>query len=402
MPQTLFENIDWVGFVDWNVRDFHGYMTKRGSSYNSYLIRDEKTVLVDSVKAPYADKLVKNIESLTSLDKIDYIICNHAEPDHSGSIPHMVKLCPQAKVITNAKCQSFLSMHYDTEGWNWHIVDEGDEISFGKYTATFINTPMAHWPESMMTYIKEPKLLFSMDAFGQHFASSGRFDDEVPAGHLYAEAKTYYANIITPYGKQVLKALEKASKLDIEMVAPSHGVIWRKGIADVIKWYTDWASYKPFKKVVIFYDSMWQSTDRMAHAVTEGALEVPGVEVRLFDVKSSDITQLATEVMDASAVACGSPTLNMTLMPLMAQALTYIKGLAPKNKLSFAFGSYGWAKKSGPHDVLDYLQQCKWDLLEEEPIQCQFKPTEEVFERLREAGKKLAEHAAQFDPVLDV
>ncbi len=394
MIAELKENIYWVGFVDWNVRDFHGYETDKGSTYNAYLIKDEKTVLVDSVKNHFWRDLVKNIEKYTDLKDLDYIVCNHAEPDHSGSLPMIVERCPQVEIICNAKCRDFLSMYYDTSNWNFKIIKEGDVVSIGKRSLTFFDTPMAHWPESMMTYVPEDKLLFSMDAFGQHYATSGRFDEDEPLSDIVYEATKYYANIIMPLGRQVVKAMEKAAKYDIEMIAPSHGIIWKKEIATIFELYTKWATYKSDKKVVIFYDSMWKSTDYMARAICEGALEVPGVEVKLYDVKATHITELATQIIDAAAFAAGSPTLNMTLMPKMAEALTYLKGLSPQNKLAFAFGSYGWAKKAGPHAVNEYLESMKIDLLCE-PIQSQFRPTPEILDDLRQKGRELAEYAAK-------
>ena len=395
MITELKNDIYWIGFVDWNVRDFHGYETDKGSTYNAYLIKDEKTAIVDSVKAPYWETLVRNIKKYTKLEDVSYIICNHAEPDHSGSIPKLVELCPQAEVICNAKCKNFLSMYYDTADWNFKVIKEGESVSLGKRTVTFFDTPMAHWPESMMTYMPEEKLLFSMDAFGQHYATSGRFDEDAPLSEIVLEATKYYANIIMPLGRQVVKALEKASQYDIEMIAPSHGIIWKTEIPTIIELYKKWATYQVDKKVVVFYDSMWHSTEMMAHAIYEGAQSVPGVEVKLYDVKATHITELATQVIDCAAFAVGSPTLNMTLMPKVAEALTYIQGLGPQNKLALSFGSYGWAKKAGQHHIIDYLNKMKVTLLDEEPYQSQFKPTEENLEKGFEYGVKLAEYAKE-------
>ena len=389
---TLKENIDWVGFVDWNVRDFHGYNTSRGSTYNSYLIRDEKNVVIDSVKAPYAQYLLDNISALCPLEKIDYVICNHAEPDHSGSLPKLMEACVNAKLVCNKKCKETLELHYNTEGWNWQVVDESSTLELGKRNLKFMNTPMAHWPESMFTYCPEEKLLFSMDAFGQHYASSCRFDDEVPFEEIMLEAKVYYANIIMHLGKQVEKILGRATQLDIEMIAPSHGVIWRKNLGEIISRYMEWMKCQAKPKVLIFYDTMWKSTGQMAEAIMKGA-NIPGVDVKFYDVKSTNITVLATEAIDAACIAVGSPTLNMTLMPKVAEALTYLKGLSPKGKAGMAFGSYGWAKKAGPHHVLECLKDMNIEILVEEPIQSKFVPGEEVLAQCEEAGRVLAAHA---------
>jgi flavorubredoxin len=392
MKTELKKDIYWVGYVDWDVRDFHGYKTNKGSTYNSYLIKDEKIAVIDSVKAPYAQNLLDNISAFTSLDNVDYIVCNHAEPDHSGSLPVLVEACSNAVVLCNAKCQKALAMHYDTDKWNFNIVDESSKISLGSHTLTFMNTPMAHWPESMFTYIPEEKLLFSMDAFGQHYATSERFDDDVPLSEVMDEAQTYYANIIMLYGKNVAKVLERAATLDIEMIAPSHGVIWRKNIATIVEAYKRWVVCKAEPKVLIFFDSMWHSTEKIAEAIYEGAKQ-PGVSVKKYDVKSTNITVLARESIDCAVMAVGSATLNKGIMPKVAEALTYLKGLAPANKAAIAFGSYGWAKKGGAHAVLNYLNDMGCEILIDEPLQSQYKPTPEFLENCKAVGKQLADKA---------
>ncbi len=392
--RKLTESIHWVGAVDWDIRDFHGYTTSKGSTYNSYLINDEKIAIIDSVKRPFANNLIKHIAKHTELPKVDYIICNHAEPDHSGSLPVLMDMCPNAQLVCNLKCQKILSMHYETNGWNFKIVDEESELSLGKYTLKFVNTPMAHWPESMMTYVVEEKLLFSMDAFGQHYASSGRFDYQEPLDFVFEEAKKYYTNIIMPYGTQVAAALKKVAAIDIEVIAPSHGVIWTKDIPDIIAKYKEWMECKPVCKVVLLFDTMWKSTGMMAEAIYNGA-NIPGVEVKKYDLKYINTTDIATEVIDTAVLAVGSPTLNKGIMPKVAEALTYLKGLAPKGKAAIAFGSYGWGKKGGQHQVLNYLKEMNCNILLEEPIQSQFVPTEEILAECRKIGGMLAEKALQ-------
>ncbi|MDD5728684.1 MAG: FprA family A-type flavoprotein, partial [Victivallales bacterium] len=346
MLEELKKNVFWIGFTDWDVRDFHGYHTRRGSSYNSYLIRDEKIVVIDSVKAPFAKNLLQNISELTSPEKVDYVVCNHAEPDHSGSLPVLMAACRNAELLCNAKCRETLELYYDTSGWKFRVVDESVKISLGRYSLTFMNTPMAHWPESMFTYVPEIRLLFSMDAFGQHYARSERFDDQVPLAELMQEAKTYYANIIMLYGNSVQKVLGRAAGLDIDMIAPSHGMIWRKHIPLIIDAYKRWSTFKAEAKVLIFFDSMWHSTEKIAAAIYDGARET-GVSVRKYDLKCTHITKIAEETLDAAVLAVGSPTLNKGMMPTVAAALTYLKGLAPRDKAALAFGSYGWAKAGG-------------------------------------------------------
>ncbi|MCF7791326.1 MAG: FprA family A-type flavoprotein [Victivallales bacterium] len=390
----LRKNIHWIGVVDWDVRDFHGYTTKKGSTYNSYIIKDTKTAVIDSVKAPFADELIDNILKHTEFEKIDYIICNHAEPDHSGSISVLMDLCPNAELVCNPKCRKTLSKLYNTDSWNFKTVNEGDKLSLGKHTLTFVNTPMAHWPESMMTYVIEEKILFSMDAFGQHYATSGRFDTEEPLNCALDEAKKYYANIIMLYGKPVTAAMKKASTLDIDIIAPSHGIIWTKHIPEIINRYKDWTVCKPTPKVLIFFDTMWRSTAMMADAIYKGA-DIPGVEVKKFDLKYTNITDIATETLDAAVLAVGSPTLNKGLMPKVAEHLTYLKGLAPKDKSAIAFGAYGWAKKGGQHKILEYLKEMNCEILKEEPVQSNFVPTDEKLQECREVGKMLAEKAIE-------
>jgi len=392
MKTELRNDIDWVGYIDWMVRDFHGYETGRGSTYNAYLVRDKDTALIDTVKSPYGGHLLSNIAALTDVSSLRYVICNHAEPDHSGALPDIVGACPAVEVVCNAKCRSALEKHYDTLAWNWRVVADGDSISLGSRTLTFINTPMVHWPESMFTYVPEERILFSMDAFGQHYASSHRFAEEEPFETVIFEAKTYFANIVMLYGRPIERVLEKASDLTIDMIAPSHGVIWHSRVDDILVAYRRWVHHRPRKKVLVVYDTMWQSTELMANAIMGGVLE-EAVEARLFNVRSSHITELATETLDAAVLAVGSPTLNKTLMPSMAAALTYLKGLSPAEKAGFAFGSYGWSK-GGAQDVNECLKSMGCEILRE-PLQCQFVPTDEVIRECMAAGRTLAAKAIE-------
>lgn len=394
MYEELKKNVFWIGFVDWDIRDFHGYQTRRGSSYNSYLIRDKKIAVIDSVKAPFAENLLENISELTSPDKVDYVVCNHAEPDHSGSLPVLMEACKNAELICNAKCKDTLEMYYDTSSWKFKVIDESSKISLGDYTLTFMDTPMAHWPESMFTYVPEIKLLFSMDAFGQHYARSERYDDLVPLAELMQEAKTYYANIIMLYGNNVQKVLGRAAGLDIEMIAPSHGIIWRKNIPLIIDAYKRWSSFKAEAKVLIFFDSMWHSTEKIAAAIYEGVLET-GISAKKYDLKQTDITQIAEETLDAAVLAVGSPTLNKGMMPKVAEALTYLKGLAPRSKAALAFGSYGWAKNGGAADVYNCLQDMKLEILHETAMQCRFVPTPEFLDECRKLGNQAGQKALE-------
>lgn len=393
MNTQLKEGIHWVGCIDWNVRDFHGYRTRSGSSYNAYLVQADKTAVIDAVKAPFVDDHLAKIAAHIPLEAVDYIVVNHAEPDHSGGLPAVATACPNATVVCNAKCRTTLARHYDIEGWTFHIVKTGDTLSLGTRTLSFIETPMVHWPESMFTYVQEDKLLFSMDAFGQHYASAGRFDDCEPLDRVMREAKTYFANIVMLYARPIRNTMKKAAALDIEMIAPSHGVIWRRHAGEILQAYDNWTHHKPERKVLIVYDTMWKSTEKMALAIERGVLDA-GMRVRVYNVNASHITELATEVLDAAGVAVGSPTLNMTLMPQMASLLTYWKGLRPAEKVGFAFGSYGWSKHGGPAEVETYLKNMNFELVRP-TLHVQFVPQVDDIETCHAAGRLLAQKAAE-------
>ncbi len=392
MHARLAEGINWVGAIDWNIRDFHGYITGRGSTYNAYLAQgQEKTALIDTVKRTFLDTLVANVSELVEPETIDYIIANHGEPDHSGSLPRMLETTG-ATLVTNEKGVSSLGGYYDTSGWPIEVVKTGDSLDLGGRSLSFVQVPMVHWPDSMVTYCPEERVLFSNDAFGQHFASSQRFDDQNDLAVIMQEAKTYYANIVMLYGRPIAKALESVAGLDIGMIAPAHGVAWRSHISTILDAYKAWIVCQARPKVLVIYESMWHSTDLMAHEIARGAAR-EGVEVKLFDVSRTDRTVLATEVLDAAAIAFGSPTLNMTLMPEIAGVLTYLKGLAPKGKAGFAFGSYGWAP-SGPRAVAEYLEAMDFEILRE-PLTAQWRPKADVLEQCLAAGAMLAERAQQ-------
>ncbi|MGI5860811.1 MAG: FprA family A-type flavoprotein [Myxococcales bacterium] len=393
MNCTVKDNIYWVGFVDWNVRDFHGYETHRGSTYNAYLVLDEKPALIDAVKGPYAPELLARVAERVDLGKVAYVVCNHAEPDHAGGLPAVMAACPQAELVCNAKCREALSQHFDTSAWRFKVVADGATLSLGRRTLQFFETRMVHWPESMATYVPEEKLLFSMDAFGQHMASSGRFDDEVPFGELMSEAKTYYANILMPFGAPIGRTLDRLSGLELEMVAPSHGVIWRRHFKEISEAYRRWTRLEAQPKVLVVYDTMWKSTEQMAHAILEGATQ-PGVEAKLIYIRASNTTEIATEVLDAACVAFGSATLNNCIMPQAAAALTYLKGLKPVGKAGFFFGSYGWAKAAAAQEAQQYFEAMKLQVTRA-PLVSQFVPKPEILEECRAAGRQLVEKALE-------
>lgn len=392
MNTQLFPGIDWVGYIDWKVRDFHSYDTVRGTTYNAYLVRDRKTALIDAVKAPFGDRLLRNITGLVEPERVDYVVCNHAEPDHAGALPETLAALPNATLVCTKKCREVLAAHVDVSDWPIQLVDGGDTIALGNRTLTFLKTPMVHWPESMFTYVPEEKLLFSMDAFGQHYATSERFDDEVALATTIDEARAYYANIVMPFGRPVANLLKQAATMDIAMIAPAHGVIWRRHPERILAEYANWANGRRRPKVVVLYDSMWDSTERMAECVAEGAFS-SGLDVKLCHVRRTSLTTIATEVLEAAAVAIGTPTLNQEKMPAVGALLTYLGGLKPVNKAGFAFGSFGWSK-GGAERVDEWLDTVKWERLQE-PVIARYRPDEEILTACRAAGAALAARARE-------
>jgi len=390
MMTGIVPGIDWVGYIDWTVRDFHGYRTEAGSSYNAYLVRDERTAVIDSVKGPYAADLIAHIAALTPLDRVDYLVCNHAEPDHSSALPALRAACPNARVVCNAKCRDALQAHFGAVDWDFQVVKDGESLSLGRRTLQFYDTPMVHWPESMATFVPEDGVLFSMDAFGQHYATSERFEENLPLALVLAHAKTYYANIVMPYGKPVAQALARLGSLPIRTICPSHGVCWRRHIPEILACYRDWLRCAPVLKVVVLFSTMWDSTRSMAKAIIEGVSELD-VPYRLIDVNTTHDTETVTEILDCAAFAAGSATLNQGMMPSMARTLTYLKGLKPADKAALAFGSYGWAQK-GASEVEAYLTGMKAELLRP-ALACRYRPDETMLEACREAGRLLAQHA---------
>lgn len=373
------KDIYWVGVIDWNLRNFHGYLTQRGSTYNSYIILDEKITLIDNVKSYLTEEHINRISSIVDPEKIDYIIQNHIEPDHSGSLPEIKKICPNAKIFATQKAVDGLSKHYHTK-FDIHVVKTGDSIDIGKRTLHFVQTPMVHWPDNMISYCPEEKVLFSNDAFGQHIASSERFDDEYPLDITLREAQKYYANIVLPYSRQVRKALEVAGKLDIEIICPSHGLIWRKYLAEIVQAYAKWSANESEERALIIYDTMWGSTEKMAHAIYDG-FEECGVRAKMMSLQTNHISDIMTDILEAKYLCVGSPTLNNNLMPTVSAFLTYLKGLAPKNKQAMAFGSYGWSGQS-VQQIENILTECRFDLMP--AIRTEYVPDKDMLDKIKQ------------------
>ncbi|NLK94105.1 MAG: FprA family A-type flavoprotein [Clostridiales bacterium] len=374
------KGIYWVGALDWNVRSFHGYTTNHGATYNAYLIIDDKITLIDTVKAPFSEELIERVSKIIDPSKIDYLISNHVEMDHSGSIPAILKVAPNAKIVTSSPSGlKGLTAHYGDLGYI--AVKGGDSLSIGKRTLQFVGTPMLHWPDNMVTYCPEEKILFSNDAFGQHYCSAGRFDDEEPLDLVMREAKKYYANILMCYGKQMQHIFPILSKLDIDMIAPSHGVIWRSHISDILDDYAKWSKNEPEERALVVYDSMWHSTEKLAVTITE-AFKEKGIPVKLFDIKETHISDIIIDVLDSKYIVVGSPTLNNNMLPTVASFLCYFKGLSPKNRKGFAFGSYGWGGQSIPQ-VEEELVKCGCEICLDR-IAINYIPKKEQLEKIRQ------------------
>jgi anaerobic nitric oxide reductase flavorubredoxin len=385
---TIAEGIHWVGVVDWNLRDFHGYVTRRGSTYNAYLIVDEKTVLVDTVKHAFSDMLLRNICEITNPEKIDYIIINHVEMDHSSSLPMIAEHAKNAITLASQRGKDAIIEHY---GADFHIetVKTGDELKLGKRTLRFIEAPMLHWPDSMFTYVVEDKILMPNDAFGQHLATSQRFDDEVDEHVLMEEATTYYANILMPFASLITRKIQEVVQMGIPiaMIAPSHGIIWRSNPSKIIQAYLDWSAGKSENKMVIVYDTMWGSTDKMARAIAEGAAS-QGVDVKLLKLRASDLTEAMTEILDAKAVVVGSPTLNNGMFPTLGSFLTYATGLKPKGKLWCFFGSYGWGG-GAVRGMAEMARKAGFEV-HEPSIEVKYIPEREDLKKCFELGQQIA------------
>jgi flavorubredoxin len=332
--------------------------------------------------------MLSRIKTIIDPSKIDYILSNHVEMDHSGSISKILEFAPNAKVITSTRGEKGLHRHFK-KNWDFHVVESGDTLNIGKRTLHFVHTPMVHWPDSMVTYIPSDKLLLPNDAFGQHIASSKRFDDEVDWGTLKEEAAKYYANIVMPYGGQVEKALEALSGLAIDMIAPSHGIIWRSLIPQILQEYTKWARYESDDKALIVYDSMWGSTEKIAYALREG-IEEAGIPVTMNNLKTMHISDVITEVISSKLILLGSPTLNNTLLPTMGGFLTYLKGLRPKNRIGFVFGSYGWGGQA-VGEIEKVVNGLAWEM-PVESVNLNYIPDEKELLEVRKKGNELGNY----------
>ena len=383
----LKKGIYWVGAVDWNVRDFHGYSTPFGSTYNAYLILDEKNVLVDTVKAPFYLEMLGRISEIIDPSRIDIIVANHAEMDHSGSLVQIVERIGSPLVVTSERGKKGLEKHYQ-KSMKFKTVKTGDTLSIGHRTLAFVEASMLHWPDSMFTYIREDQVLLPNDAFGQHFASCQRFEDEVGDAVMRHAAK-YYANILWPLAPLILKKVDEVVKMGIpiDMIAPSHGLIWRKNPNRIIQAYVEWSQGKTSKKVLVIYDTMWGSTEKMGKAILKGLVD-EGADAKLLHLRSNHRSDIIEEMLEAKGILLGSPTLNNGMFPTMGDFLTYMRGLRPKGKIFGLFGSHGWGG-GAIKEMRRHLEVEKFEIWEKE-LPVQFVPNSEELSSAIQFGKEFA------------
>lgn len=385
----ISDHVWWVGAVDWNIRDFHGYMTKRGSTYNAYLILADKVTLMDTVRAPFQKEMMDRIASVIDPGHIQCIVSNHSEMDHSGCLPETIDAVKPEKIYTSVMGAKTLReiFHRDLP---LIPLKDGDNLSLGNMTLNFLETRMLHWPDSMFSYLVEEQVLFSQDAFGMHLASSQRFDDEMDPAVLLYEAATYFANILTPYTALITKLLARVTDagLTFRIIAPDHGPVWRKDIQGILSRYAQWATQKLARKAVVVYGTMWHSTEKMAQAIAEGLLS-GNMEVKLMSMDVCHRSDVAYEILDAGALIAGSSTLNNNMLPGMADILTYLRGLRPKNLIGASFGSYGWSGEA-PRLIQEMLSEMKVEIVGG-PVQTKHCPDKDVLARCRNLGRQIAE-----------
>jgi anaerobic nitric oxide reductase flavorubredoxin len=397
-------DIYWVGVIDWAVRDFHGYVTPHGTTYNNYLIKDEQVTLVDSVKHDFASTAIANIKSVVDPSKIVNMIVNHIEPDHASAITEIMAVIPQATIYITERGKKGLERYVDTTGWIIKTVKSGDSLNIGKYTLQFLETPMLHWPDSMVTYVKEAKLLISQDAFGQHLATAERFDDEFLGCHSLFEleeaVKDYYANILMPFGQLIKAKIAEIVKLglEIDMIAPDHGIIWRGDPGKIIQMYSDMADSKADLSVAIVYDTMWHSTEMMTVPIMEG-IKDEGVKCKVITLRATPMSIAIKEFWKSRGTLIGTPTINNVMFPSVAAFLYHVGGLRPKNRLMGAFGSYGWGG-GGVKEATEAIKKMGLEMVEP-GIQIIYKPTAEdkmkCYEFGREFARKVKEYHKKFE-----
>ncbi|MBQ7498377.1 MAG: anaerobic nitric oxide reductase flavorubredoxin [Selenomonas sp.] len=392
MARKITDKVTWVGKIDWELEEFHGheFTTRKGSSYNSYLIRDEKTALIDTVWKPFDEEFVANLKREVDLSSIDYIIMNHNEIDHSGALPALMREIPDTPIYCTRKGEEIIRGHYHAD-WNFVNVKTGDRLSLGAAELIFIEAPMLHWPDTMFTYLTGENILFSNDGFGQHYATESLYNDAADQGELWAEAVKYYANILNPFSPMVARKLAEIQKLDLplQLICPSHGVIWKDNPAQIVEAYAKWAAAYQENQVTLIYDSMWNATRRMAECIAEGIREAaPETTVKLYNAAVDDKTEICTEVFKSKAILIGSSTVNNGYLYSIAGILEMIKGLKFKQKKAAAFGSYGWSGEA-VKQLSEYLEKSGFALVNE-GLRCPWQPDETKLEECRAYGREFA------------
>jgi flavorubredoxin len=394
------DEIWWVGVIDWNLRDFHGFETPRGTTYNSYLILDDKVALVDGCREGFGPEMVARVRGCCGLRPIDYMVINHVEPDHSGAIPWLVEQLKPERIFCSKRAKEALPLYYGSETverWDLQVVGTGDELPLGRNTLQFIEAPMIHWPDSMFTYVSGSKTLLPNDGFGQHLATSKRFAEEVDWNVAMEEASTYYANILMPFGVQIRRMLDKIAEmgLEIEAIGPSHGVIWRRpeDVERIVAAYMNWTSFKAPERVTLVYDSMWHSTEKMTMAIADGVAQ-EGVECRVIKLSVSPRSEAVHQILESRAFLVGTPTINNGVLPTVGAFLTYIKGLHPKNRVAGAYGSFGWAG-GGAKQVDADLRALGLDMLE--PLEAKYAPSDAELEACAELGRTVARRVKEME-----
>ncbi|HEX9062885.1 MAG TPA: flavodoxin domain-containing protein [Clostridia bacterium] len=387
----ITKNIYWTGIRDWGIRVFHGHelSTHRGTTYNSYIIKDKKNVLVDTVWDPFKEEFLENLENDVGLQNIDLIVINHIEPDHGGSLGYLMEKIPNTPIYCTKNGAEIIKKHFHKD-WNFNIVKTGDSINIGEYDLVFVEMQMLHWPDSMLTYVKGANTVLSNDAFGQHYAASSLFNDEVDTCELYQEAMKYYANILAPFTPLITKKVEqiKALNLPIDIIAPSHGVIWRKDPMQIVEKYYEWSKEYNEGFVVLIYDTMYHATRSIAEAIGQG-LSKHGILFKLFDNSVTDQSDIMTELFKAKGIIVGSCTVNNGYMRSIAGLLDEIKGHKLKGKLGGAFGSYGWSGEA-PKLINKHLAEAGIKMVGE-PVAFKYRPTKEELELCVKYGEAFAE-----------
>ncbi len=392
MSFKIKNNVFWVGKTDWELRKFHGdeYSTHRGSTYNAYLIKEEKVALVETVWAPYSEEFVANLAKEIALKKIDYVIANHAEIDHSGAFPELMQHIPDTPIYCTKNGVKSLKGHYHQD-WNFNIVKTGDRLSLGKKELIFIEAPMLHWPDTMFCYLTEDEILFSNDAFGQHYATEYMFNDLVDQTELFHECIKYYANILTPFSPLVIKKIKEvlSFNLPLDLICTSHGVIWRENPVQIVEKYLEWANNYQENQITIIYDTMWNGTRMMAEKIASGIKDADKeVNVKLFNLAKTDKNDVISEVFKSKAILVGSPTINRGILVSVAGILEEIKGLQFKNKKAAAFGCYGWSGES-VKIISGVLEESGFNVIDE-GLKVMWNPDDESINKCVEFGKRFA------------